>query len=564
MTDTALAPDIQRWIDMGRAQVEIGQYDAALQAFEHVPGHLGYNLRGVTLGVMGRHAEALSACSAAALEFPCAPYWGNVGGLLVQLTRFQDAIEYLERAVAADPALVTVHENLGLAYLRLGDTRRSATAYRAGMRRGSQKAHQNLIFLMDYLADTTPGDAYRLRRQYNTQYAAGQAAEHTPPRTALLGGAAATGPVRVGYIGSDFQQHSAARCFAPVLLNHTKAVEPFIYSGTPMASHMDGLYRLFRRALPNWRSIWGWTTDEIVNVIRADALDILVDLGGYTKGNFLEVLSRRPAPIQVTAWGHAHGTGLDTVDYLFGDEWATPSALEPFIREQVWRLPSIVPFFHQEWMDALEPGPLPYDRNGYITFGSFNRHIKVSPETLDMWAQILLAVPTARLILKDNGGWTVPDVRERISDAFSARGVDIARITIYGKTTHADHLLVYQHIDIALDPYPHGGGVTALEGLWMGVPMITRKGEWIPTRLGYSFWRSLDPKLALQFVAETVSAYVGLAEAWAQNTEELRNLRATLRETLRSSPLLDCSRYVNEVETAYRAMIDRRCADANP
>ena len=357
--------------------------------------------------------------------------------------------------------------------------------------------------------------------------------------------------LRIGYVSANFRRQAATFAFAPVVLGHdSERFEVFCYSDTQPA---DDLTRRFAASIPGWREAGRFSDDELAAQIRIDGIDILVDLVGHMSGNRLLMFARRPAPIQVTGWGEPTGTGLPTMDYLLADPVLVPEVLQPLLREQVIDLPCFLDY----WMpEALpEPGPLPALARGYVTFGSLNRLVKTSDTVLRCWTAILRQVPDARLVLKD-AALDTPQLRARVVSLLAAEGIASERITLLGKTDHATHLRNYETIDIALDPFPHGGGMTTLEALWMGVPVITFAGETISSRLA----AACEGALGLDdFIASDLAGYISLAAQKASDPAALAALRRSLRPRMMASAVGDSTRYTSAVEAAYRAIWRRWC-----
>jgi predicted O-linked N-acetylglucosamine transferase (SPINDLY family) len=283
--------------------------------------------------------------------------------------------------------------------------------------------------------------------------------------------------------------------------------------------------------------------------MRGDRIDILVDLVGHMEGNRLLLCARKPAPIQVTAWGEPTGTGLKTMDYLLADPILVPAVERPLLAERVVDLPNFLCYWRPH--DLPEPGPLSALAKGYVTFGSFNRIAKIQAPVLRCWAAILSRLPDARLVLKINHP-SPQSAREACLDpVFAEEGIDPARVTILGRGDRAEHFTAYQGIDIALDPFPHGGGMTTLDALWMGVPVVTWAGATISSRLAAA---SLTALGLTDCIAPSIEAYVDLAVAKAADLVVLAALRKTLRPRLAQSVIGDCAAYARAVEAAYRDM----------
>jgi len=317
---------------------------------------------------------------------------------------------------------------------------------------------------------------------------------------------------------------------------------------------MDAWTIQFRQAANAWVDTRAMDDPTLAAKIREDRIDILVDLAGHSKGARTLTFARRPAPVQISAWGHAQGTGIAAMHYLIADPTVVPPTHARFYRERLLLLPSIIPYWPPRYAEAV--GPLPALRTDF-TFGSFNRQLKLNAVTFDLWATILRSVPTSRMVLK-GGEFEIVGKAAIVRREFEARGVPAERLELRGSSGHPDHINQYRDIDLALDPYPHSGGVTALEGLWMGVPPVTLVGDRIPSRLAASFLTTLGEH---DFIADTPEEYVSMAIWWARHPEALAVVRRHLRRKMAQSILLDHAGYTRLVEQAYRTCWQTWCRE---
>ncbi len=265
-------------------------------------------------------------------------------------------------------------------------------------------------------------------------------------------------------------------------------------------------------------------------------------------GSRLPTFARKPAPIQVTAWGHALGTGLSTMDYFFADPVSVPPEDHRDFVEEVAYLPAL--FCYQPPSEAILPGPLPSLEREEFTFGYFNRFQKISDELIALWARIFGRLPHARLLLKA-AGLERPDVSELVRNRLVHAGMNEHRLEFIGWTPREQQLALHRRVDLNLDPFPHAGGTSTAESFWMGVPVVTRIGRGILERQGASF--SLAVGLD-EFVARNADEYVDCAVNWTHRRPELARIRGELRQRLLSSPLGDAPSYVRAVEAWYREM----------
>lgn len=378
-------------------------------------------------------------------------------------------------------------------------------------------------------------------------------------------------PLRVGYVSGDFKTHSAAMIFANVLLNHDPAqAVPYFYAthqGNPDTDAMtfrfmaaagrvredpeDGPPILVDDAPHRWRDISAAAVETADEMIRTDEIDVLVDLSGHTNANRLTLFSRKPAPVQVTAWGFAVGTGLPEIDAFFADPVTVPPDERRHYAEEVVYLPCIVTFRPPDEYGFPGPSPLPCHRNEFVTFGCFGRFEKMGDAYLAAVREVLLRTPGSRAFFKD-GGFRRPDHIRRVREALAP--VEPGRLWFGMATPHIDHVQAYQMCDLMLDTFPHGMGETVLESTYMGVPAVTLYGRQPAGRLAASVFTAIG---RADWVARTRAEYVEKAVAMAGDLAGLAAPRKTLRRELVESPVV--KGYAGAVESAYRRLWRRWC-----
>jgi predicted O-linked N-acetylglucosamine transferase (SPINDLY family) len=402
----------------------------------------------------------------------------------------------------------------------------------------------NALYAMNYLPDIEPAEVFAAHRRYAQRVERPAAAARN-----ALPAAPAPRRLRIGYLSADFREHAVAHFLEPVLAAHDRdQFELFAYSHH---TAVDAVTRRMQALIPAWRSIVGVRDEQAAAMVRADGIDILVDLMGHTGLNRLPVFALRPAPVQATWLGYPNTTGLSSMDWRLTDAVADPPGMtEAFHSEKLWRLPEVFSCF-QPSAAAPPVAPLPALSTGRVTFGSFNNFAKITPAVLAAWAQILRRVPDASMLLKyrdlDSDFMT-----RSIRDAFAAHGVDPRRLTILGDdASDAVHHARYNAVDIALDPFPYNGTTTTLDALWMGVPVVTLAGRSHVARVGASQLTSLG---CPQWIAATPQEYADIAAQLAADLPRLAEVRGELRPRMKSSPLTDAPRFTRHLEDAYRGM----------
>ena len=347
-------------------------------------------------------------------------------------------------------------------------------------------------------------------------------------------------PLRIGYVSADLCQHTVGLFVKDVLKAHnTSRVQVFAYSA---GQHKDWVTDEIRAAC-TLREVMALDDAALAEQIRADGIDVLIDLSGHTAGSRLTAFAHRPAPVMVSWLGYFATTGLEYLDAVLLDAWHAPAGTEAQFAEPILRLPSRWCYQPVPWAPA-EVAPPPWQHNGYITFGSFNNTAKYNPQVFALWARVLAATPGSRLVLK----WrTFNDdtFRQKVTHAFVERGIAPERIELRGPSFHADVLKEYADLDIALDPFPFTGGLTSCEALWMGVPVVTWPQSRVVSRQTHAILNQIGlPQLS----APDADEYVQIAVELANDRERLAHLRATLRDRMRASPLLDVTGFTRQFE----------------
>jgi predicted O-linked N-acetylglucosamine transferase (SPINDLY family) len=355
----------------------------------------------------------------------------------------------------------------------------------------------------------------------------------------------------VGYVSSDFRSHSAAFAFLPVLKNHDRSnFQINCYSCSPIR---DAVTTKFQSLVDVWVDALRLSDDELANRICADGVDILVDLSGHSAGNRLAVFARKPAPIQVTAWGHAAGTGVPTIDYFFADPVTVPEAARRFFVEKIYDLPCLItmdPILH------LYPSALPIIQNGYVTFGVFNRVDKISEGALALWVRLLRSIAGSKIVVK-HGALDDLLLRDGLIARFAAHGISEERVVCLGSTIRDQHLRAFESIDIALDPFPQNGGISSWEALYMGVPIVAKMGNGASSRITAAILKALGLD---DWVADDDESYFSIAQKFAAMPSYLERLRAELPARIASSPSGNVEVYTRAVEEGYRLFWTEYCS----
>jgi predicted O-linked N-acetylglucosamine transferase (SPINDLY family) len=304
-----------------------------------------------------------------------------------------------------------------------------------------------------------------------------------------------------------------------------------------------------------WRSTVGLSDQDLADLVRSDQIDVLVDLEMHVANNRLLMFARKPAPVQVAWLGYPGTTGLATMDYRLTDPYLDPPGLfDEFYSEESLRLPETF-WCYDPLTEQPEVNSLPALERGLVTFGCLNNFCKVNEGCLALWAEVLREVPRSRLLLQAPQG----KGRANVLATLRQHGISDRRIEFVDKAARKQYLALYHRIDFGLDPLPYNGHTTSLDAFWMGVPTLTITGKTVVGRAGWSQLCNLGLQ---ELAAQTPEEFVALAARVANDLSRLQELRQTMRERMHQSPLMDGSRFAQNVEQAYRRIWCKWCSES--
>ena len=411
-------------------------------------------------------------------------------------------------------------------------------------------AHSDLLFLLsstDRLPPEQLAAEYRRWGELHADALSANAARHdnSPDPERVL---------RIGYVSADFRNHPVGRFAEPFLRWHDRAAwRVYCYSN---GARPDAISTRLQGLADTWRDIHGMPDAEAAQLIRADRIDILVDLSGHTRANRLLLFARRPAPVQATWFGFLGGSGMAAMDYRITDDFVDPAgSAERRYREQLLRLPHAIACYHPP-EEAPAVNALPALARGHLTFGSFNNFSKLSAQCIRTWAALLRVLPQARLRII---GAPLGEAPGHVIDLFENEGIAAGRIDMLGRLPYREYLEQYRQVDVALDSYPYNGGMTTADSLWMGVPVVSLLGRSPMSRFSACYLGSIG---MASWVAATPAEYVDIAVRVAADLPELAQIRSGLRDTMRASPLLDAQGFTRDLEALFRNAWRKWCARA--
>ncbi len=489
-------------------------------------GALAYLARAIA----GRQGDADALC--------------NMGTAHVLSLRLADAEKWFRQALAVESA--HVNSRLGLANLSrmLGRVEEWTEHYRIALRSPhlAPEIYSKVLVALHSSPLISPEELYGLHREWERRYAAAMYCrwhEHANDRSAER-------KLVVGFISGSFHASIVGHFFRGVLraLRSHGDMATVLYSGSTAS---DWLSAELKEVCERWCDMARLDDEAAAACIRADGVDILVDLDGHAPGGRLLVLARKPAPIQISWFDYFDTTGLEAIDYLITDPVSTPTDARQRFVERLLFMPTVRLCFTAPPF-AAAVAPLPALANRHITFGCFTRADKVGPNVLAVWARILAAVPESRLLLK-SATFKFPEVCRCFEAAFADRGIGPERLELRAASTYEQLLAEYSDVDIALDPFPYNGGATTCDALWMGVPVVARLGDSLISRQSAAM---LEAAGLSNLIASDDDAYVQVATNLASDVTRLGALRSGLRPTISASPLLDADAFADALAVRLR------------
>ena len=506
------------------------------------------NTLGQVLERLGRDDEA-AGCYEAAIELDpsYAEAHNNLGVLRARRDLLEAAEALYRKAIELDANYAGPHTNLGNLLKDRGELDAAIGCHRRAIeiRPDMSQLHSNLLLTLHYHPDYSPADLKREHLAWAERHVAPLERVRRPHENS-------TDPdrrLRIGYVSPDFREHPVARFMLPLLQQHDRQqVEVFAYSDVASPDPVTGLVR---RHVDHWRDVATLGDAQLAEAVRADGIDVLVDLAAHSGHNRMLTFARKPAPVQVTYLAYCSTTGVDAIDYRITDRFLDPPGEEGHYTETSMHLP------HCYWCYSAPPlGRASMDhRAGPPTFGCLNNYAKVTDATLTLWARVLRRVPEAQLLLYAR---TLAH-RDRVHRALREAGVDESRAVFVGRQSLALYLETYRDIDVALDPYPYGGGTTTCDALWMGVPVVSLAGRTAVSRAGSTLLSNVGLE---HLVARSDEQYVERAAELIRDQGGLAELRRGLRDRLEASPVMNARQFGRDFEaalrTAWRAWCVRR------
>lgn len=468
-----------------------------------------------------RAGEARALMETGIERFPAnAEFKFYLGNLLAESGEYARAVIEYQSATALNPESPHLLASYATALMQTGARDLAAKVLKKALALAPLEAtiFSNYLLCIQYDTTLSREEKFRVAQAFSERFETPLKSQWGNYRRDTADGR----KLRVGYVSGDLRNHALANFIEPILARHDKSrFEIHCYYSYPV---VDQVTQRLARLADHWVSCHGMPDEALATRIRADGIDILIDLSGHTGHNRLLTFARKPAPVQMTWLGYQATTGLQAMDYRITEEVLDPSGTtEQFHSEQLIRLPSSGTFSPAP--ESPSVNALPALSGQPFTFGCLNNPTKITDEAVALWAAILRRSPHARLML----GNATPSLVERLSAQFLQSGVDPSRLVFHPKVGLVDYLRLHHQVDVALDTFPYNGGTTTFHSLWMGVPLITLDGDTALSKVGAAIMRGMSLP---QFCAETEQQYVERAVHFYEHPAEVSEVRQQLRGRL--------------------------------
>ena len=528
--------------NLGNLFFEDGNFDEAILYFKKVVAtkpdfKMGFANLGKAYIKLGQNKEALNSFEKALkIDTNSPEVYNNIGLAYYELSRFHESLSSFNKAIDLNPKYEKAYNNLGNLFNLLGRYEDSNNAYKKAIKikPDYSKAYSNLLFNLIYKLEFDPKlyllEAQKFRKnckpktnKKNLQYKYKKKPEK----------------LRLGLVSADFGNHPGGLFTLSTLAELSKkSFELIAYSTN---DRKDQVAAQFKPLFLKWNSIEEKTDEEIINQINNDGIHILIDTQGHSAKNRLPIFINKPAPIQAT-WLGQGSTGIPEIDYFIGSSHITPKNEEINYVEKIYRLPRISQCFTEPSFD-IKVNELPALKNKFVTFGSLNKLSKINDEVIFLWSKILKSVKNSKLLLKtrelDN-----KNIAENIISKFSENKIKSEQLILKGKSKNReDTLKVYNEIDIGLDPFPFQGVTTTVEAAWMGVPVITLKGDRYLAHFGESINFNLNMN---EWIANDYKEYSLKANTFSNNLNHLSSIRKNLRQNAIESPVFNAVKFADD------------------
>ena len=548
-------------VSLGTVLHDLGRLDEAERCYRDAlrtePGDAATHVSlGNLLHATGRLADAETAYRAALSAKPdFALAHNNLANTLRDLGRLDDAEASYRQALRIAPGFGEAHSNFANTLKDLGRVDEAEAEHGRAMQimPGSAPAYANLLYLHAFSRRIPPARERELAAAWEQLALTADERAAAAARRLAFGNSAppsqSARKLRIGVVSAELGQHAVAEFLEPVLAHIDRG--RFHVALYPTTSRPEERAQRFRELADGYCPLAGIADAQAADLVRQDAIDVLVDTTGYMGGCRLGLFAHRAAPVQCHYIGYHGSTGLSEMDWFIGDEALIPVACDAHFRERIWRLPRL-------WVSYLGDRTLPPSAwrpspDGSVWLGSFNNLAKVREESLALWARAMHAIPRSKLLLKSNQALAA-SLQARIRTALEKLGIGSERVEFAGSIDNwRAHMALYDRLDVALDTIPLNSGTTAFDALWMGVPLVAMEGDWMGARMSNAVLRALG---RAEWIAKDADHFAAIAAALAEDVAGRKAMRATQRDAMAASPLCDAAGMAKALESAFEQMYE--------
>jgi protein O-GlcNAc transferase len=550
--------------NLGTVFQDLGHFDEAVASYQKVlqlqPDFAeAHSNLGIALRSRGDYEESVHSCQKAiALSPGDARAYLNLANAYKDLGLLSQAAEGYREAITLAPAYTLAHTNLAETLVEQGRIEEAVLSYQKALEiePAQGAAYSNLLYLYSFSACISPAkerafaEGWEKAMLTQDERAAARERASVESRT-FASFPRAERKLRLGIVSAELGTHPVA-AFLQTFLDHLDrnrfhlTLFPTVGRSGPRAEH-------FRKLADNYSHLIGVPDVQAAELIRAEQIDILIDTTGHTSNCRLGIFAHRAAPVQCSYIGYWSTTGLTEMDWYITDEDYSAGCDEHFA-EGLWRLPHMAHCYTGD--ETLPESAWVPDPGGTIWLGSFNKYAKMREETLRLWAKVLNTIPNAKLLLEDRAIHE-NETHERILTKLFEYGVAADRVIFLPPVPgakFAQHMALYDHLDIALDTIPFNSGTTAFDALWMGVPLVALEGNRIGSRMASSIVRALGHP---EWSAQNEEDYVSIVRALASDVEGRKALRRNQRARMTASPLCNGTGLARSLEDAFEEMYER-------
>ena len=512
-----------------------------IQKYPNVP--ILYNILGVSQSSRNMFKEAIvNFKKAIKLNPKLLDAYNNLGIALKNCGELLKSFNVFQDALKINPKHHLSNFNLGDLYTKFNEIEKATNCFKKTInsKPDFSLAYSTYLFFINY------SDRYDSNFYYKEALGYSKSIKRLD-RNSLIPFKynKSTTKLKVGFVSSDLRNHPIGY-FLFETLKYLKDMnlELVAYSNL-IKKDEDSLTYELKDFFSQWHQVKSMSDLELINLIRQDKINLLIDLSGHSAKSRLPIFINKPAPLQITWAGYLDTTGLKEIDYIIADPFVVDKKQESLFVEKVWRLPDIWNSFSQPNYN-IKVGTLPAIKNKFVTFGSFNHLNKMNNSVIKLWSTLLKKIPKSKLFLKYRS-LNIDFYKNSIVNKFYDFGIHQNQLILEGSSPREDLLKTYNKIDISLDPFPYSGGTTNFESVWMGVPILVLKGKKFISKCGESINHNLGMG---DWIAKDERDFISKAVGFCSDYKKLSDLRVNLRHKALNSPLFDTKKFAKNFHEA--------------